>query len=1359
MPVGSVGELYIAGVQVARGYAGRAGLTAERFVADPFGGPGGRLYRTGDLARWNADGQLEYLGRADEQVKIRGFRIEPGEVQAVVAGHPQVAQAAVVAREDVPGDKRLVAYVVAAEGVDAGELVQGVRQFVMGQLPEYMVPSAVVVLETLPLSVNGKLDRKALPAPEYATGSGRGPSTVREEILCAAFAEVLGVDSVGVDDSFFALGGHSLLAIRLVEILRTHGVTISTRALFEAPTVAGLAAAAGAEQVEVPPNAIPQGAQAITPDMLPLVDLTVEEIDRIVATVEGGAANVADIYPLAPLQEGLLFHHLLADGGEDAYVMPTVLEFDSRERLDAFTDALQQVVDRHDILRTGIVWEGLSEPVQVVRRNARLPVEEVELDPRGAEPAEDLVVLAGSRMDLSRAPLIGLHVAAVAGGDRWLALFRAHHMVQDHTAVVVLLEEVQAVLAGRAAELPEPLPFRTFVAQARAGRESGKHEAFFADLLGDVTEPTAPFGQVDARGDGAGVVRAGVTFPDELSGRLREVARRIGASPATVMHLAWARVLAAVSGRDDVVFGTVLFGRMNAGAGSDRVAGPFMNMLPVRARLGDGTGVLEAVQGMRGQLAALLEHEHAPLAVAQRASGVSADVPLFTSMFNYRHEGGRAATRIAAAQEGQQQGLDGVRTVLVVDRTNYPLSVAVDDDGARLRVVVDAVAPIDPLTVGTLVRTTAETLAAALEEALDGGPDAPLSGIRVLDDAQRHQVVTAWNDTAAAMPTASVTELFEEQTARTPDAVAIVADGAEVSYAELDARANRLAHHLVGQGVGPESLVGLCLPRGVDMVVAILAAWKAGAGYLPIDPEYPAERVAFMLADSGVAVLLSEEEVLDELPAGRVRALAVDDPLVAAAVGACPDTPPGVCGGPDGLAYVIYTSGSTGRPKGVAVTHGGLTNYVVWASKAYGMQDGGGAPLHSSLAFDLTVTSVLVPLVSGSTVVVSQDGGAEGLASLIGTGGGFGLMKLVPAHLPLLTELAPDDRLPGAARKVIVGGEVLTGAVVRSWLERAPRSVVVNEYGPTETVVGCTVFEVMEGQDVGESVPIGRPNANTRVYVLDGTLQPVVPGVEGELYIAGAQVARGYVRRPGLTSERFVACPFGGAAGERMYRTGDLVRWTADGQLEYLGRVDEQVKVRGFRIEPGEVEAAFLTHPSVGRAAVVAREDTPGDVRLVAYVAPAEGEQSGDGELSGILRKFVAQRLPEHMVPAAVVPLERLPLTPNGKLDRKALPAPEYAGAAGTGREPSTPQERALCEAFAHVLGVDEVGMDDDFFELGGHSLLAVRLVSLVRARLSVEVPLRVLLDNPTVAGLAQQLGKQKSARPALRPMRNQGDS
>ncbi|WP_189974625.1 condensation domain-containing protein, partial [Streptomyces avidinii] len=641
-------------------------------------------------------------------------------------------------------------------------------------------------------------------------------------------------------------------------------------------------------------------------------------------TVEGGTANVADVYPLAPLQEGLLFHHLLADGGDDAYVLPSVLEFPSREQLDAFTDALQQVIDRHDIFRTSFVWEGLREPVQVVWRKAVLPVVELTLDAQGTDPVAELVAAVGSSLALGRAPLFSFHAAAVPGGERWLGLVRVHHLVQDHTALEVLLGEVGAFLTGRGGDLPAPLPFRTFVAHARSGNDGAAHEQYFAELLGDVTEPTAPYGLVDIHGAGSDVVREVVPFAPASGARLREVARRLGVSTATVLHVAWARALAAVSGRDDVVFGTILFGRMNAGVGADRVPGPLINTLPVRVRTAE-LGVLGAVTAMRDQLAHLLEHEHAPLAVAQGASGIAGEAPLFTALFNYRHNtGGNAAEETGENPTGAQvSDADGIRLVFSRERTNYPLAVAVDDDGDRgLSLAVDALASIDGLAVGVLVRTAAENLVSALEVALDGGPEVPLSALQVLDEAGLDRVVREWNDTAVEVGSSSLSGLFEAQVGRTPGAVAVVFEGAEVSYAELDARANRLARLLVSRGVGAESVVGVALERGVDMVVALLAVVKAGGAYLPIDPEYPSERVAFMLEDAApVAVVTSQALAARVLPDSVAASVVVLDDaatvaeLAAAEGGALSDAERRGEVLPSHPVYVIYTSGSTGRPK------------------------------------------------------------------------------------------------------------------------------------------------------------------------------------------------------------------------------------------------------------------------------------------------------------------------------------------------------------------------------------------------------------------------------------------------------------
>ncbi|WP_146084124.1 non-ribosomal peptide synthetase, partial [Xanthomonas albilineans] len=1291
-----------------------------------------RMYRTGDLGRWHADGTIEFVGRNDHQVKIRGFRIELGEIEARLSAHADVRECVVVALEDATGTgKRLVAYWVGAEGVRSDSVdADALRSWLTDVLPDYMVPAAYVQLDRLPLTPNGKLDRKALPAPDvtaYAAHAYEAPQGEIEQTIAAIWRELLGLENIGRHDNFFALGGHSLLAVTLAERMRQQGLQADLRSLFATPTLAELAAASGAVSVSVPPNQIAPDSVAITPEMLPLVALTQAQIDTIVAMTPGGPANLQDIYPLAPLQEGIFFHHLLQREG-DAYLLRNLIAFDSRSRLDGFVDALQRVIDRHDVLRTAVVWEGLTAPVQVVWRRAALVIERVCLDASDGEVAAQLQSRFDPRhwrLDLRQAPLMRGFAAHDPANGRWLLQLMSHQLTSDHTTLAILLDEVKQHLGGHSDKLPPALPFRNFVAQALLGLSQDEHDAYFRTMLGDVAEPCAPFGLLNAQGDGSDVEELRFELPDPLSALLRKQARVLGVSVASLFHLAWAQVVARATGRESVVFGTLLFGRMQSGTGGDRTLGMFINTLPLRIEI-DGSSVAKSVRLAQQHLAELLRHEHAPLSLAQRCSRVPAPAPLFTSLLNYRHTA-------PAESSAESLAWEGIETLVENDRTSYPLMVSIDDLGSDFGLTVQSQRPLVPGRIGAFLMKALEGLVDALAHA----PETAVRDLDVMPEAERHQILMEWNATAADYPRdACVHELFEAQVARDPAAIAVVQGEVALTYGELNAQANQLAHYLRALGVRPDDRVAICIQRSVEMVVALLAVLKAGGAYVPLDPAYPPERLAYMLTDCGATVVLTDtgsRHLVEGSPASDVIVdLQTDGERWAYLPNRNPDRNASDLTARH-LAYVIYTSGSTGVPKGAMNAHRGVVNRLVWMQDAYKLDQSEIVLQKTPISFDVSVWEVFWPLLSGARVQLAEPEGHKDpvyLKALI-SDAHITTLHFVPSMLRALIEHGDHAPFP-EIRRVICSGEALPPTLAERAQATFPAAGIFNLYGPTEAAVDVTAWRYRAGWGHASSLPIGRPIANTQIYILDSHGAPVPIGVVGELYIGGDGVGRGYLNRDDLTAERFIADPFSETANARMYRTGDLGRWRADGTIEFVGRNDHQVKIRGFRIELGEIEARLSAHADVRECVVVALEDATGTgKRLVAYWVGAEGVRS-DSVDADALRSWLTDVLPDYMVPAAYVQLDRLPLTPNGKLDRKALPAPDVTAYAAHAYEaPQGEIEQTIAAIWRELLDLENIGRHDNFFALGGHSLLGVRLISRIRSALGLELPLATLFAQP----------------------------
>ncbi|MGW1185478.1 amino acid adenylation domain-containing protein [Streptomyces drozdowiczii] len=1321
VPPGVVGELYVSGHGVARGYQGRAALTAGRFVADPYGAPGTRMYRTGDLVRWTAAGDIEYVGRADGQVKLRGFRIEPAETEHVLLTDPDVRGACVVVREDTPGDRRLVAYVVPAPGArpDTAALTRRAGR----TLPAYMVPSAFVLLDALPLNPNGKVDRRALPAPRVHTGAGRAPRTAYEEVLAGLFADVLGVGAVGIDDSFFALGGHSLLATRLTGRVRAAlGVELPLSTLFDHPTVASLAAAldtAGAAR----PVLVPQ--------------------DR------------PDVLPLSFAQQRLWFLNR-AEGLGDTYNVPLVLELDGPLDTEALRGALADVVARHESLRTvfaehdGVARQritGADQAASLVPLTVEHPPAESDM---GTWAADTVRGLSTAPFDLSRDAAVRAHLLR-QGPARHTLVLVLHHIVADGWSLAPLGRDLSAAYLARTdgTGTPDWAPLRVQYAdytlwqhrllgddsdpdslaarQTAFWREALRGAPGLLDLPLDRPRPAVP----SHRG-------ASVPFelPAPAHAALVRLAREAGCTPFMVLQAALAVTLGAHGAGTDIPLGTALAGRTDEVL--DDLVGFFVNTVVLRTDLAGEPTFRELLDRVkRFDIAAFgnsdLPFERIVEALNPERSGDHH--PLFQTML------------VLQSQDRAEPELPGLT---VRDRSGHPGSSKFDLTFSLTETTGEAAAGIggyleyatdlfDAATARALCDRFAHVLTLAVTE-----PGRPIGDLDPLTATRRADLLDRGRGPSRPLPEATVPEAVREQALRTPDAVAVRDAHTHLTYAELNARADTLAHALRERGAGRETRVAIAAPPSAHTVVAMLAVLRSGAAYLPVDPGYPHARIRHMLDDARPVLVLTTEDVRADLPTGGIPLLTLDAPLRAPVH---PGTPSPYTPHPADPAYVIHTSGSTGLPKGVVVTHEALANHMDWMTRYLTAGPDDRVLARTSTSFDASVWEVWLPLMTGAEVCVLPPGANTEPETLVSWMSRFGVTvaQFVPSHLALvLSEAAHAAPLPGL-RAVLCGGEPLPRALAE---ETAALwgAEVHNLYGPTEATIEVIAHRVPATPDAShETVPIGRPVDTMRAYVLDHRLRPVPPGVTGELYVAGPNLARGYLDRPGLTAARFVADPFGDT-GARMYRTGDLVRWNTTGQLDYVSRADDQVKLRGFRIEPGEIEAALLARPGITAACAVIREDTPGDRRLVAYAVTTD-----PGARPAGLREALAEALPHYMVPAAVVVLDELPLLPNGKADRRALPRPDDEAATGLeGTGARGPREDLLAGIFADVLGRPGVGPHDSFFDLGGHSLLAMRVVSRVRTVLGADIAVRTLFEHPSAAGLARVLDNEERSRPPV---------
>ena len=1308
VPVGMAGELHIGGVGLARGYHNRPELTAEKFIHDPFSAePGARLYKTGDLARYLPDGNIEYLGRLDHQVKIRGFRIELGEIESALRGHPGVKDVVVVMREDVPGDKRLVAYIVPNQR--PVPTISEVRAHIKQALPEYMVPARFIMFDAMPLSPNGKIDRKALPAPDQDRPELRdgyvAPQTEPEKILAAIWSEVLDVQPIGIHDNFFELGGDSIRAIQLLARAQKQGLNITLEQLFEHQTIRG---------VTEKPRQIQAAARAAEPTE-PFALISPEDHRRLPEDLE-------DAYPMTKLQEGMFYHNSL---NPVSAVFHDIFSFRIQFALvqDKLETAINQFAARHPTMRTSFDLASFSEPLQLVHKSVRVPFVVADLSSLSADDQIGSLVAwieAEKRRPFHQtaAPLVRTRVH-LHNDEEFQLIVSFHHAVLDGWSLAAMLTEIlqdySALVAGTGeTALPPKIAYREYVALEGEALASEDDKCFWIEKLQDPDVQILPRWPKSYRAGGTEQKRGPeIQIPAEIFEGLKKAAQTARVPLKSVLQAAHYRVMSFLHGKPDVISGQITNGRPQEIDG-ERMIGLFLNTVPLRTQLTGGTWI-DLCRQVFGEERELIPYRRYPLAEIQKVTGGQS---LFETTFDFVHfhvYRDLQGYKDMGFMEGHYFEANSfiLFTTFMMDVTTTQLQMHMDYDPEEL--CLDQIKAICGYYVNTLAAMAAEPLA-------------KYETFSPLSTEERQQLIVDWNATSRDFPKdVCLQELFEAQVKRTPDAVALIVGKCSLTYAELNRRANQLSHRLKGMGVGPDVLVGLCVERSVEMIVAMLGILKAGGAYVPLDPSYPAEWLAFVLEDTQTPVLLTQSKLMPRLPKNRAQVVALDAPELSTGMA----NNPANSARSNNLAYVIYTSGSTGKPKGVAIEHRSPVAFVHWAQEVFTPGELAGVLASTSICFDLSVFEIFVTLSSGGKVILAEN--ALALPTLPAARQ-VTLINTVPSAM---NELLRMQGVPASVRVVNLGGEATPISLVQQIHQLPHVEKVYDLYGPTET----TTYSTVALRSVDGPATIGRPIANTQIYLLDLNGQPVPIGVPGEMYIGGDGLARGYLHRPELTASKFVPDPFSSQPGARLYRTGDLAKYLPDGNIEFLGRMDHQVKIRGFRVELGEIEVVLRQHPGVKEVVIMARQDAPGEKRLVAYIVPKTDRTPAIADL----RAHLKQKLPEHMVPSAFVTLTELPLTLNGKVNRKALPAPDQTrpDLAGTYVAARDPLEQQLTQLWQNVFGVEPIGIQDNFFELGGHSLLAVRLFAQIKKLTGKELPLVTLFQAPTIEQLAAILHQE----------------